>query len=208
MPEYFKLFDQNKQWVKKVNEENPTFFEELSKGQTPTYLWIGCSDSRVPADLITGTKPGEIFVHRNIANMVNHTDMSMLSVLDYSVNVLQVKHVIVCGHYGCGGFNAAMQNKSVGLIDNWLCHIKDVYRLHRSMLDGIQDPKEKSDRMVEINVREQVFDLSKTFIVQNAWREGRSLQLHGAVYDLSNGILKDLIKVDRIEQVDSFYHFN
>jgi carbonic anhydrase len=193
MPQtYQNLFDNNKKWVDQMNESEPGFFDRLSKGQQPQFLWIGCSDSRVPANEITGTLPGEVFVHRNIANMVIHTDMSMLSVLDYAVNVLEVKHIIVCGHYGCGGVNAAMGNKSVGLIDNWLRHIKDVYRLYRDELNAILDIKERSNRLVELNVQEQVMDLAKTSIIQNAWSQGKSLQLHGVVYDLSNGLLVDL----------------
>lgn len=166
---YQKIFENNKRWVANKNEQDPDFFKKLTYGQKPPILWIGCSDSRVPANEITGTEPGEIFVHRNIANMVVHTDMNMLSVLDYAVNILEVSHVIVCGHYGCGGVLAALDNKQVGIIDNWLRHIKDVYRLHKAEIDEIKDPELKSRRMVEINVQEQVFDLSKTSIVQNAW---------------------------------------
>ncbi len=175
-----------------MNQEDPAFFDKLAAGQHPNFLWIGCADSRVPANQITGTAPGDVFVHRNIANMVIHTDMNMLSVLDYAVNVLEVKHIIVCGHYGCGGINAALVNKSVGLIDNWLRHIRDVYRLHQAELDTIRDPTELSNRMVEINVQEQVRHLSITSIVQNAWAQGRYLQVHGIVYDVANGLLKDL----------------
>lgn len=193
MPQlYSDIFDANKKWVNSKLQESPDYFEKLSKGQKPPFLWIGCSDSRVPANEITGTAPGEVFVHRNIANMVIHTDMSMLSVLDYAVNVLEVKHVIVCGHYGCGGVIAAMGQKQFGLIDNWLRHIKDVYRLHQDELDAIADEKQRADRLVELNVQEQVFDLTKTTIIQNAWAQGRFLQVHGIVYDISNGILKDL----------------
>lgn len=193
MPQtYQNLFENNKKWVQQMNNSEPGFFEKLAKGQQPQFLWIGCSDSRVPANEITGTLPGEVFVHRNIANMVIHTDMSMLSVLDYAVNVLEVKHIIVCGHYGCGGVNAAMGNKSVGLIDNWLRHIKDVYRLYKDELNGIDDTKARGNRLVELNVQEQVMGLAKTSIVQNAWAQGKFLQLHGIVYDLSNGLLVDL----------------
>lgn len=193
MPQlYSDIFDANKKWVNSKLQESPDYFEKLSKGQKPPFLWIGCSDSRVPANEITGTAPGEVFVHRNIANMVIHTDMSMLSVLDYAVNVLEVKHVIVCGHYGCGGVIAAMGQKQFGLIDNWLRHIKDVYRLHQDELDAITDEKQRADRLVELNVQEQVFDLTKTTIIQNAWAQGRFLQVHGIVYDIANGILKDL----------------
>jgi carbonic anhydrase len=160
----------------------------------------------VPANEITGTEPGEIFVHRNIANMVVHTDMNMLSVLDYAVNVLEVKHVIVCGHYGCGGINAALENKQVGIIDNWLRHIKDVYRLHKAEIDAIQDIEQKSRRMVEINVQEQVFDLSKTSIIQNAWAQNQTVYIHGIVYDVANGILKDLnLNISNNQHLDSVY---
>jgi len=207
MPDlYNNIFENNKRWVAEKNEKDPNFFNKLSKGQSPPILWIGCSDSRVPANEITGTEPGEIFVHRNIANMVVHTDMNMLSVLDYAVNVLEVKHVIVCGHYGCGGVNAALENKQVGIIDNWLRHIKDVYRLHKTEIDSIQDPELKSRRMVEVNVQEQVFDLSKTSIIQNAWAQNRSVQIHGIVYDVSNGILKDLnLNISNNAHLDHVY---
>lgn len=206
---YEEIFKNNEQWVAKKLQEDPTYFIKLSKGQTPPILWIGCSDSRVPANEITGTQPGEIFVHRNIANMVVHTDMSMLSVLDYAVNVLEVKHVIVCGHYGCGGVNAALDNKQVGIIDNWLRHIKDVYRLHKDEIDALPTLDAKRRRMVELNVQEQVFDLTKTSIVQKAWETGKFLQVHGLVYDLENGILKDLgITVGDNSQLDNVYRFN
>ncbi len=189
---YKRLLANNKRWVAEQLESDPTFFEQLGKGQSPDYLWIGCSDSRVPANEITGTKPGEIFVHRNIANMVVHTDMNLLSVLSYAVEVLKVKHIIVCGHYGCGGVLAAMGNKQFGLIDNWLRHIKDVYRLHHEELDSIVDEKERGKRFVEINVMEQVLDLGKTSIVQNAWKQGQFLQIHGWVYDVNDGIIREL----------------
>lgn len=193
MPKLFEqIFENNKKWVKDTLHKDPDFFKDLSAGQTPPILWIGCSDSRVPANEITGTKPGEIFVHRNIANMVIHTDMSMLSVLDYAVNVLNVTHVIVCGHYGCGGVITAMGSKQVGIIDNWLRHIKDVYRIHQKELDAIKDETKRAERFVELNIIEQVFDLSKTSIVQNAWSNGKQLFLHGLVYDIRNGYLKDL----------------
>ncbi len=207
MPDlYNRIFENNKRWVAEKNETDPNFFNRLSKGQNPPILWIGCSDSRVPANEITGTEPGEIFVHRNIANMVVHTDMNMLSVLDYAVNVLEVKHVIVCGHYGCGGINAALENKQVGIIDNWLRHIKDVYRLHKAEIDAIQDIDQKSRRMVEINVQEQVFDLSKTSIIQNAWAQNQTVYIHGIVYDVSNGILKDLnLNISNNQHLDSVY---
>lgn len=210
MPKIYQdIFENNKQWVKGKLQQDPDYFNKLAKGQKPPILWIGCSDSRVPANEITGTEPGEIFVHRNIANMVVHTDMSMLSVLDYSVNVLGVSHVIVCGHYGCGGVNAALDNKQVGIIDNWLRHIKDVYRLHKDEIDAIPTLEAKQRRMVELNVQEQVFDLTKTSIVQNAWARGQFLQVHGLVYDISNGILKDLdVTVGDNNEIDAVYKFD
>jgi carbonic anhydrase len=192
MDTYKHLLSGNKRWVKEKLRQDPEFFERLSKGQTPEVLWIGCSDSRVPATEITGTMPGDIFVHRNIANMVVHSDMNLLSVLDYAVNILKVKHVIVCGHYGCGGVQAAMTNEQYGLVDNWLRYIKDVYRHHHKELDAIKDDLKRFDRFVELNVIEQVFDLSKTSIVQNAWRTRQLPMVHGWVYSLKTGIIKDL----------------
>lgn len=189
---YQKIFEGNRRWVNEMNQKDPGFFTKLAKGQRPPILWIGCSDSRVPANEITGTLPGEVFVHRNIANMVVHTDMSMLSVLDYAVNVLEVKHVIVCGHYGCGGVLAAMGNNQVGLIDNWLRHIKDVYRIHQVELDAIESQEARGRRLVELNVIEQVYDVCKTSIIQNAWSKRNRPHVHGLVYDLNNGLLVDL----------------
>jgi carbonic anhydrase len=189
---YEDLLNGNKTFVENTLKQDPEYFNTLAKGQSPPVLWIGCADSRVPANQITNTKPGEIFVHRNIANMVIHTDMNMLSVLDYAVNVLKVKHVIVTGHYGCGGVIAAMGNQSVGLIDNWLRHIKDVYRLHASELDAIADSGKRAERLVELNVIEGVYNLCKTTIVQKAWQSGQELSVHGWVYALSTGIIKDL----------------
>lgn len=189
---YQQILDNNKNWVASKLAEDENFFNKLADGQKPPLLWIGCADSRVPANEITGTQPGEVFVHRNIANMVLHTDMNMLSVLDYAVNVLEVRHVIVCGHYGCGGVKAAMGNANIGLIDNWIRHIKDVYRFHHMELDNIADENERFDRFVELNVQEQVMDLAKTSIVQNAWKHGRNLWIHGWVYSIRNGLVKDL----------------
>ena len=189
---YASLLEGNKQFIAESLAEDPDFFQKLANGQKPPVLWIGCADSRVPANQITHTNPGEIFVHRNIANVVVHTDMNMLSVLDYAVNVLEVKHVIVVGHYGCGGVLAAMGNKQVGLIDNWLRHIKDVYRYHATELDALTDEKERGDRLVEYNVAEGVQNLCKTSIVQNAWKNGRTLSIHGWVYALATGEIKDL----------------
>ncbi len=189
---YQKLLENNKQWVEKKLAQDSEFFARLSKGQTPPVLWIGCADSRVPANEIIGAEPGEVFVHRNIANMVVHSDMNMLSVLDYAVNVLKVKHVIVCGHYGCGGVKAAMGNQHIGLIDNWIRHIKDVYRFHAKELNAIEDETQRFDRFVELNVFEQVQDLAKTSIIQNAWEKEQEVSIHGWVYGVHNGLIKDL----------------
>jgi carbonic anhydrase len=189
---YKKILENNQTWVEEKLSLNPNFFSKLAQGQQPPLLWIGCSDSRVPANEIIGAEAGEVFVHRNIANMVIHTDMSMLSVLDYAVNALQVKHVIVCGHYGCGGVKAAMSNTSIGVIDNWIRHIKDVYRFHQEELDTITDENKRFNRFVELNTMEQVFDLAKTSIVQNAWKNGQELHLHGWVYGLNSGLVNDL----------------
>ncbi len=189
---YKKIIENNKKWVEEKLQINPNYFNNLAEGQNPPLLWIGCSDSRVPANEIIGAEPGEVFVHRNIANMVVHSDMNMLSVLDYAVNALKVKHVIVCGHYGCGGVKAAMGNDSIGIIDNWIRHIKDVYRLHSKELDAITDEKERFNTFVEVNVKEQVLDLAKTSIVQNAWKNGQELTLHGWVYGLNSGYVTDL----------------
>ncbi len=189
---YAQLLKGNRDFVDASLNEDPDFFTKLAKKQSPEVLWIGCSDSRVPANQITNTKPGEVFVHRNIANVCAHTDMNMLSVLDYAVNVLKVKHVIVAGHYGCGGVTAALGNKQHGIIDNWLRQIKDVYRLHAHELDLISDQETRLNRLVELNVIEQVFNLCKTTIVQNAWRERDDLEVHGWVIDLSTGYVKDM----------------
>ena len=189
---YRKLIENNRKWVEQKLGEDPEFFQKLADGQQPPVLWIGCADSRVPANEIIGAQPGEVFVHRNIANMVVPTDMNMLSVLDYAVNVLKVRHVIVCGHYGCGGVKAAMTNSSFGIIDNWIRHIKDVYRFHKSELENIADEDTRFNRFVELNVQEQVKDLAKTAIVQNAWNKGQQLHLHGWVYGVGSGIIKDL----------------
>ncbi len=189
---YQSLLENNKAWVARHIDKDPDFFKRLANGQQPPLLWIGCADSRVPANEIIGADPGEVFVHRNIANMVVHSDMNMLSVLDYAVNVLKVKHIIVCGHYGCGGVRAAMGNDHIGLIDNWIRHIMDVYRFHQKELDGIEDDKARFDRFVEVNVLEQVLDLGKTSIVQNAWRQQQPLHIHGWVYDIADGIIQDL----------------
>ncbi len=203
------LLENNKNWVASKLAIDPSYFEKLSNSQNPEYLWIGCSDSRVPANQITGTLPGDIFVHRNIANMVVHSDMNMLSVLSYAVEVLKVKHIIVCGHYGCGGVMAAMENKQFGLIDNWLRHIKDVYRYHHKELDAIEDKTQRARRFVEVNVIEQVHDLGKTSIVQNAWKNKQPLHVHGWVYDIHDGIIKDLeVSFTCTKDLHKVYHLS
>lgn len=203
---YEQLLENNKKWVENSLALDPNYFADLAKGQSPPLLWIGCSDSRVPANEIVGAKPGEVFVHRNIANMVVHSDMNMLSVLDYAVNVLKIKHVIVCGHYGCGGVKAAMGNQSVGIIDNWIRHIKDEYRLHDKYLNSIEDETERFNAFVEINAKEQVYNLAKTSIVQNAWKNGQDLMLHGWVYGLNSGFVTDLnVNIASNEELDEVY---
>lgn len=203
-----QLLEKNKVWVAQKTSEDKNYFSRLSGDQKPSYLWIGCSDSRIPAEQITNTEPGEIFVHRNIANMVIHTDMSMLSVLDYAVNVLEIQHVIVCGHYGCGGVLAAMTHREIGLIDNWVRHIKDVYRYHKDELNLIEDIKARHDRFVELNVVEQVYDLAKTSIIQDSWRRRKRPIIHGWVYDISSGLIKDLdISMDTNEVIASVVQF-
>nr|WP_315258235.1 carbonate dehydratase [uncultured Flavobacterium sp.] len=206
---YKKILDNNKKWVEDQLNIDPEYFKDLALGQKPPLLWIGCSDSRVPANEIIGAKPGEVFVHRNIANMVIHSDMNMLSVLDYAVNVLKVKHVIVCGHYGCGGVKAAMGNDSIGIIDNWIRHIKDIYRLHDKYLNAIADETERFNAFVEINVKEQVFDLAKTSILQSAWKNGQEVAIHGWVYGLNSGFVTDLgVNFSSDQDLDEVYQLN
>ncbi|MBF4518180.1 carbonate dehydratase [Flavobacterium sp. ANB] len=210
MKEFYKqILENNKKWVEDSLAKDPNYFADLAKGQTPPLLWIGCSDSRVPANEIIGAKPGEVFVHRNIANMVVHSDMNMLSVLDYAVNVLKVKHVIVCGHYGCGGVKAAMGNMSVGIIDNWIRHIKDEYRLHDKYLNSIEDETERFNAFVEVNAKEQVYNLAKTSIVQSAWKNGQDLMLHGWVYGLNSGFVTDLnVTIASNDELDDVYQLS
>ncbi len=186
------LFEQNKKWAAKVKETDPDFFLNLARQQNPEYLWIGCSDSRVPANQIVDMPPGRIFVHRNIANLVVHTDLNCLSVIQYAVEVLKVKHIIVCGHYGCGGVQAAMGNKEHGLIDNWLQTIKDVYRRHRAGIEALGTEREKIDLLCELNVIEQVANICRTTVVRGAWKSGQELAVHGWIYGIEDGILKDL----------------
>jgi carbonic anhydrase len=200
-----QLFDKNRNWAEQVKKNDPDFFTNLSSQQNPEYLWIGCADSRVPANQIVDTPPGEIFVHRNIANVVVHTDLNALSVIQYAVEVLKVKHIIVCGHYGCGGVRAAMEKTEHGLIDNWLRHIKDVYRYHESQFAGLQHDEDKVNLLCELNVIEQVANVCHTTIVQNAWKNGQQLAVHGWIYNLSDGILQDLdvciTGLDEISQI-------
>ncbi len=186
------IFDNNREWADKISKEQPDFFDQLSKQQNPEYLWIGCSDSRVPANEIINLPPGEVFVHRNIANVVVHTDLNCLSVIQYAVEVLKVKHIIVCGHYDCGGVTAAMEKKQHGLIDNWLRHIRDVYRFHAKELDGIEDFEKRKDRLCELNVVEQVENICNTTIVKNAWQSNQLLSVHGWIFHLKDGLLQDL----------------
>lgn len=204
---YQKLIEGNRKYSMEKRFEDPEYFKKLSLGQTPEYLWIGCSDSRVPANEITNTQSGEIFVHRNIANLVIHTDLNALSVISYAIEVLKVKHIIVCGHYGCGGVRAAMTNKAVGFVDNWLRNIKDVYAKHSKELDAIDDLDKRADRLTELNVIEQVKNLCRTKKVQSAWKQ-RSLQVHGWVYGLNSGLVKDLQVVhDEIDDIEAIYRY-
>lgn len=187
-----QLFDNNRAWAARMTERDPQFFQKLAAQQSPQYLWIGCADSRVPANEIIDLLPGEVFVHRNIANAVIHTDLNCLSVIQYAVEVLQVRHIIVCGHYGCGGVHAAMQNREFGLIDNWLRHLKDVYHKHQDTLDHLPDERRRFDRFCELNVIEQVYNVCHTTIVQGAWQRGQALDIHGWIYNVGDGLLNDL----------------
>jgi carbonic anhydrase len=203
-----KLLEDNKKWAGGMVSLDADFFTNLADIQTPDFLWIGCSDSRVPANEITGTQPGEMFVHRNIANMVVHTDLNLLSVLEYAVVHLKVKHIIVCGHYGCGGVKAAMDTRSYGLINKWLRNIKDVYRFHQDELNGIASEEERVNRLVELNVKEQVMNLAKTSIIQRAWKEENRPSIHGWVYGLTDGILKPIYQVATGAALDPIYQFS
>lgn len=208
MKAYERLLLANKAWANEKVDDDPNFFTRLSNLQTPEFLWIGCSDSRVPANEITGTEPGEIFVQRNIANMVIHTDMNLLSVLQYAVEVLNVKHIIVCGHYGCGGVKAAMGNHSYGLINKWLRNIKDVYRFHREELEAIADEDLRVNRLVELNVQEQVINLAKTSIVQSAWKHKQHPHLHGWVYGLDNGLIKPVFEMQAGTPLEDIFTYD
>lgn len=205
---YERLLEGNKTWSAEKLKQDPDFFKNLTLGQNPEYLWIGCSDSRVPANEITGTKSGQMFVHRNIANMVVHTDMNLLSVLYYAVEVLHVKHIIICGHYGCGGIAAAMGNKDNGFVNNWLRNIKEVYEKNKTELESITDLKKRENRLVELNVIEQVHNLSKTIVVQKAWNK-RELQVHGWVYGFNNGLITDLkVMMDEISDLEPIFRYD
>ena len=209
MHSYEKLIADNKDWAAEQVANDPDYFTRLSKLQTPDFLWIGCSDSRVPADRITRTQPGEIFVHRNIANLVIHTDVNLLSVLDFAVNHLKVKHVIVCGHYGCGGIRAAMTNHDYKYVLNmWLRNIKDVYQMYRKELEQIKDEEERSDRLVELNVKEQVLHLAKTSIIQRSWQNDKRPDLHGWVYGLKDGIIKPVFEMKANSTIDPIYKYD
>jgi carbonic anhydrase len=204
-----KLLAENKNWAAEQVRDDPGYFERLSHLQTPEFLWIGCSDSRVPANEITGTQPGEIFVHRNIANLVIHTDVNLLSVLEFAVTHLKVKHIIICGHYGCGGIKAAMTNHDYKQVLNmWLRNIKDVYRLHRDELEAIDDLEKRADRLTELNVQEQVMHLAKTSIIQRAWKHEQRPHLHGWVYGLKDGIINPVFKMSAGSHIDPLYEYD
>lgn len=207
MDAYKKLLLANKAWVKDKLDVREDFFLRIADDQTPEFLWIGCSDSRVPAEDITGTEPGELFVHRNIANQIIHTDFNMLSVLQYAIEVLRVKHVIVCGHYGCGGIKNALSHQHLGLINKWLRNIKDVYRLHQRELEGINDSNLRFRRLVELNVEEQVWKLAETSFVQHSWKKEQRPILHGWVYDLHTGYINDLFMLTHETKMDDIYKF-
>jgi carbonic anhydrase len=201
------LLENNRAWAKRIKAQQPDFFQTLSKQQSPQYLWLGCSDSRVPSSEIVNLMPGELFVHRNVANVVVHTDLNCLSVMQYAVEVLKVKHIIVCGHYGCGGVNAALHNFKLGLIDNWLRHVQDVKQKHDALLAEINDESQRLDKLCELNVIEQVSNVCQTTIVQNAWQAGQELAVHGWIYGLTDGLLRDLnIRITNQDELATNYH--
>ena len=201
-----KLFENNRAWAAAIQARNPDFFPALSRQQSPDYLWIGCSDSRVPANEIVGLLPGQLFVHRNVANVVVHSDLNCLSVMQFAVDALKVQHIIVCGHYGCGGVQAALHNSKLGLIDNWLRHVQDVMQKHTDELAGIADETQRLNRLCELNVIEQVVHVCQTTIVQQAWERGQELAVHGWIYGLHNGLLQDLnISITRQEELAEQY---
>ena len=207
MKSYERLLLQNKAWAAEQLDQDPEYFARRAQVQTPEFLWIGCSDSRVPANEITNTAPGEMFVHRNIANLVVHTDLNVMSVLHYAVEILKVKHVIVCGHYGCGGIKAAMKPEEMGILDKWLRHIKDVYHEHRLELNQLKDFEQRADRLTELSVKEQVMNLAKTAVVQHAWRKEGRPHLHGWVYRLTDGILHTVSKIESAQHLDPIYQY-
>ena len=206
MKDLKRLLDQNREWARGITESDPDFFSTLAKQQSPKFLWIGCADSRVPANQLVGLVPGEMFVHRNVANVVVHTDFNCLSVMQYAVDVLKVEHIIVCGHHGCGGVKAAMENSQLGLIDNWLRHVQDVVRQHEPALMKIDDVKKRLDRLCELNVVEQVRNVARTTIVQSAWQRGQELAVHGWIYGLQDGLLRDLeVSIDCADGLAAVY---
>lgn len=208
METYIKLLEKNKAWATAQVAEDPNFFTRLTELQKPEILWIGCSDSRVPADMITGTHPGEIFVHRNISNLVVHTDLNMLSVLQFAVEILKVKHIIVCGHHNCGGVWAALDQKSHGLMDQWIWNIKDVYKMHQDEINALTTPAEKHHLLTQLNVKEQVMNLAKTSIIQNAWKHEKIPHLHGWVYDLRDGIVDPIFDLEAGTEIDPIFELN
>src|SRR5687767_1262395 len=206
MKDLKRLLDQNRAWAANIKSSDPDFFQTLAKQQSPKFLWIGCSDSRVPATQLVGMIPGEMFVHRNVANVVVHTDFNCLSVMQYAVDVLKVEHIIICGHHGCGGVKAAMDNLQLGLIDNWLRHVQDVIRDHEHALLDIKDETKRLDRLCELNVVEQVLNVARTTIVQNAWQRGQELVVHGWIYGLEDGLLRDLgVSIDSADGLAAAY---
>lgn len=208
MKSYEKLLLENKAWAQEKLGIDKDYFKNLAKGQTPDFLWIGCSDSRIPANEITNTEPGDIFVHRNIANLVIHTDFNMLSVLQYAVEELEVNHIIVCGHYGCGGIKTSLDHQHHGLLNKWLRNIKDVYRLHEDELNEIKDEEERTNKLSEFNVKEQILNLAKTSIIQHSWAVDKRPTLHGWVYDMNTGLIKEIITMDQNSEMDDIYKFN
>lgn len=206
MPEIKQLFENNSRWSDSIKSENPEYFATLSKGQSPDFLWIGCSDSRVPAERLTGLHSGELFVHRNVANLVIHTDLNCLSVVQYAVDVLKIKHLIICGHYDCGGIKASIANPKLGLINNWLLHIRDLYHKHRGYIDNMA-PEFQADKLAEINVAEQVYNLANSSILQNAWERGQKFELHGVVYGIGDGKLEYLgVRCNSADAVEENYN--
>ena len=208
MKPFEKILQENKEWAAQMVATDPDYFKRLVEIQSPEVLWIGCSDSRVPADKITGTQPGEIFVHRNVANLVVHTDLNLLSVLQYAVEVIKVKHVIVCGHHNCGGIRAALKNKSLGLIDKWLWNIKNIYLQYKNEIDALEKEDDKVDLLTELNVKEQVLNLAKTSIIQKAWKNTGGPDLHGWVYDLRDGIINPVFEMPAGSKIDEIFEYD